>query len=94
MNPPNPVDELLAERLSHTIDLLRAEIRELRAEVEHQRELNQHRLTALEADTADHEQRLRAATEGVTQFKMFSGLAAGSSTIASVIALIKVFLSP
>ncbi len=85
-------DELLAEKLSHTIDLIRADNRELRAELAHQKELFEHRLAALERDAQDHEMRIRSATEGVTQFRQWAGLASGGSAIMSLIALVRAFL--
>jgi hypothetical protein len=84
----------MAEKLAHTLDLMRAEIGALRAELVHQKEFHEHRLAALEEDAKDHEQRLRSNTEGVTQFKQWSGLAAGGSSIMSIVALLKSFISP
>jgi hypothetical protein len=86
--------ELLTEKLSHTIDLLRSDNQALRKELEHQKELFEHRVARLERDAGDHELRLRAATEGVTQFKQWSGLAAGGSSVISLVALIKAFFGP
>jgi hypothetical protein len=85
----NSEAELIAEQLRHTIDLLRAEIAALRQSQEHDREMSGHRLRALEEQSRDHETRLRAATDGVTQFKVWSGLATGGSWIVSVFALIR-----
>ena len=84
-NPGNTTVEglqaaLVAEQFSHAVDLLRAE-----------QKLINSRLDRLEADSGDHEQRLRSATDGVTQFKVWSGLAAGGSGIVSLIALIRAF---
>jgi hypothetical protein len=99
--------ELVAEKLLHTIDLLRAEMRELHqasdrkiGELEaqilrlregntYQKELHDHRLAQLEGAVRDHEERLREATDGVTQFKVWSGLAAGGSGLVSLAALIR-----
>jgi hypothetical protein len=71
---------LVAEQFSHAVDLLRSE-----------QKLINSRLDRLEVDSGDHEQRLRAATDGVTQFKVWSGLAAGGSSIVALIALIRAF---
>ncbi len=90
----NLAAELMAEKLSHTIDLMRAEISTLRAEQGHQRELFDHRLRQLEDAARDHEQRLRGNTEGVTQFRQWAGLASGGSAIMSLAALIKAFFVP
>ncbi len=90
----DPASALMAEKLSHTIDLLRADISALRAEQAHQKELFEHRVARLEVDAKDHEQRIRDATSGVTQFKTWSGLAAGGSSIVSIVALLKSFISP
>ena len=87
-------DELLEEKLTHTIDLLRGEIAALRTEQKHQKELFAEQIARLEREAEDHEQRIRNATEGVTQFKQWSGLAAGGSSIMAMIALIKAFLAP
>jgi hypothetical protein len=86
--------DLIAEQLRHTIDLLRAEIAQLRQVQEHDREMSAHRLRALEEQARDHEARIRAATEGTTQFKMWSGLATGGSWIASAAALIRAWVGP
>lgn len=83
---------LLAEQLRHATNLLTAQIQSLEAKVLHQTDLNHQRLVMLEEQMRDHETRIRAATEGVTQFKLFSGLASGGSGLMSLVALIKTFL--
>ena len=83
---------LIAEQLTHAIDLLRAEIASLRADLEHHRELSNSRLTNLEDCQKDHEARIRATTEGVTQFKMFSGISSGGATLISIFTMLKVIL--
>jgi len=55
-------------------------------------EFTQHRLDQLEKSVADHENRIRSATDGVTQFKVWSGLASGGSSVMSIVALVKAFL--
>ena len=55
-------------------------------------DLFHHLVTLLEEGMRVHEMRLRAASEGVTQFKLFSGLASGSSGLMSLVALIKAVL--
>jgi hypothetical protein len=71
---------LIAEQLSHALDLIKAE-----------QKLINNRLEHLEKQGDDHETRLRAATDGVIQFKVWSSLAAGGSGIVSLIALFKAF---
>jgi hypothetical protein len=83
--------ELVAERLGRAVDLLRAEIAELRAAQAHDRELCDQRLGALEHQGEDHEARLRTATDGVTQFKVWSGLASGGSGLLSLAAFLRSF---
>jgi hypothetical protein len=90
MNPQQA--ELMTERLARTVDLLRAESRTLRLSQSHDRELVDRRLRTLEAQAADHEKRLRTATEGVTQFKVWFGLTSGGSSLLSVIAVLRTFL--
>jgi len=83
--------ELIAEQIRHANSLLKAEVAALRAELDHQKELTTHRLRSLEIQTADHETRLRAATDGVTQFKMWSGLTNGGSSLLAIVAFVKAF---
>jgi hypothetical protein len=83
---------LLTEQLRHANALLQAQIKTLDARLAHQQAMNQQRLAMLEEQIRDHETRIRTATEGVTQFKLFSGLASGGSGLMSLVALIKTFL--
>ena len=83
---------LLTEQLQHANHLLQAQIRALEVKVTHLQAMNQQRLAALEEETRDHETRIRSATEGVTQFKLFSGLASGGSGLMSLVALLRTFL--
>jgi len=83
---------LLTEQLRHANALLQAQIKTLDARLVHQQAMNQQRLAMLEEQIRDHETRIRTATEGVTQFKLFSGLASGGSGLMSLVALIKAFL--
>jgi hypothetical protein len=80
---------LIAEQLKGAITSLRAEIKAIAAEQGHQYEFTSHRLKQLEEMVKDHETRIRAATDGVTQFKVWSGLATGGSWIVSAMALIR-----
>lgn len=94
MNPDSSDLEtaLLKEQFTHMLDLMQGKLTQLEEQQKHDREFNAHRLDQLEEDTKDHETRLRSNTEGVTQFKLFSGLASGGSGILAVIALLKAFL--
>jgi hypothetical protein len=84
--------ELLSEQLRHASNLLQAQIQSLDAKLTHQGAMNHQRLAMLEEGIRDHETRIRAATEGVTQFKLFSGLASGGSGLMSLVALLRTFL--
>ena len=72
--------ELIAEQLRHTVDLLKA-----------QNDMLNLRITALEKTKDDHENRIRNLTDGVTSFRVWSGLASGGSSIMSIVALVKAF---
>lgn len=85
--------QLIAEQLKHAIHLLQSDLEALRAQQAHDREMTQLRLTSLETTTQDHESRLRSTTDGVTQFKMWTGLASGGSSLAALAALLRSFLS-
>lgn len=89
--------ELIAERLLHAIDLLRSEMREKQLSAENELQLlklNQehfnHRIEQLEETDKDHESRIRGASEGVTQFRVWSG----GAGIMSVVAFIKSIFVP
>lgn len=84
--------DLLTEQLRHANNLLQAQIRALEVRLAHQQAMNHQRLVMLEEEIRDHETRIRAATEGVTQFKLFSGLASGGSSLMSLVAFLKAFL--
>jgi hypothetical protein len=71
-------ERLIAEQFSHALDLLKAE-----------NTLLMHRVQQLESQVTDHEARLRSATDGVTQFKVWSGLSSGASSIIAIIALVR-----
>lgn len=85
--------ELIAEQLRHTIDLLNARIDGLARELSYQKELNSHRLGTLEDSQKDHETRIRGLKDGVTSFRVWTGLTNGGASIMSIIAFIKAFIS-
>jgi hypothetical protein len=83
---------LLSEQMSHALDLLRADLDGLQVRLAHQDDMSSHRLSLLEDTAADHEERLRTVSDGVTQFKMWTGLVSGSAGLAALTALLKSFL--
>lgn len=89
---------LIAEQLGRFKDQLGARLDRTDESIRHHSALEDARLTALTAEVAqlrrlleDHEMRIRAATDGVTSFKVWSGLAGGGSAILSVISLARAF---
>lgn len=84
--------ELMISQVRHATALLQGRLQRMEQVVAHQQALQEQRLRQLEGLMADHEARLRTATEGVTQFKLFSGLASGGSGLMSLVALFKAFL--
>lgn len=89
---------LLAEQLGRMVDSINARMNALEERQKHHSELDAEKYAAIRADLSelkdqghDHELRLRAATDGVTSFRVWSGLAAGGSSIVSIIALVKGF---
>jgi hypothetical protein len=76
-------------KFKHTIDLLRAETAKLRAEKDHEKELYELRIKQLETDQEDHERRIRTMQDGVTSFKVWSGLANGGAGLLSLMALFR-----
>lgn len=85
-------EALLTEQLRHVNNLLQGQIKALETRLAHQQAMNAQRLAMLEEQIRDHEVRIRTATEGVTQFKLFSGLASGGSGLMSLVAILKSFL--
>ncbi len=86
-------NELLYEQLTHTLDLIQNEINALRTEIGHHREMIGHHIEVLEKQSLDHETRLRDATNGVTQFRLWSTLSSGGSALLSITALIRTFFA-
>jgi len=82
---------LLAEQINHAIDLLKADLAALETRLEHTTRLAEQQLADLELISADHEQRLRTVSDGVTQLKVYSSLMSGSSSVLSIAALVKSF---
>jgi hypothetical protein len=85
-------DLLAAERQAHTLNLIRAELHEIRLSLQHQAELFERRFRHIEACTEDHEKRLRQNTEAVTQLKVQSYISTGGSWVVSAAALLKAFI--
>lgn len=79
--------ELIAAQLKHTIDLLQGEIQTLKVQQAHEKELYEHRITALEKAESDHEARIRILAESSTRYKVTSGLTSGGAGLISLIAL-------
>ena len=75
------------------LESIRGEIRLMRAELQHNRELLERRLSAVEKICDDHENRLRDVTAGVTQFRFWSSVTSGGSTAMSLLALLKSFIA-
>lgn len=84
--------EVLLSQLRHANSLLGARLKVLEMQADHRIAALEQRIRSLEEQMADHEMRLRTVSEGVTQFKLFSGLASGGSGIMSLVAVIKAFL--
>ena len=74
------------------LESIRGELKLMRAEINHSRELSERRLTAIEKICEDHEARLRDVTTGVTQFRFWSSVSSGGSTAMSILALLKSFI--
>ena len=82
---------LFGEQFRHMVDVMDAKLDRIELNQEHLKELIEHRLNYLEKQGEDHEMRIRAATDGVTQFKVRSGLTSAGSGILSIMAMVKSF---
>lgn len=90
-NPRSQSDALVGAKLAHALDLLRVELQATRAELEHYKDLANHRLAELETQHHDHETRLRQLQDSSTQFKFLVSLAAGGGLL-SIIALLQALI--
>ena len=68
------------------LESIRGELKLMRAEMNHSRELSERRLNAIEKICEDHEARLRDVATGVTQFRFWSSVSSGGSTAMSILA--------
>ena len=84
-------DSIVEEQLNHMVDLMNAKLDRIELNQEHLKEMLEHRLSYIEKQGEDHEVRIRAATEGVTQFKVRSGLTSAGSGLLSIMAMLKAF---
>ena len=71
------------------LESIRGEIKLMRAELEHNRQLSEERLSRMEKILDDHETRLRDVSTGVTQFRFWSSVSSAGSTAMSMLAVIK-----
>jgi hypothetical protein len=71
------------------LESIRGEIKLMRAELEHNRQLSEERLSRMEKILDDHETRLRDVSTGVTQFRFWSSVSSAGSTAMSLLAVIK-----
>lgn len=92
-NADEPQDQLIAEQLGHTLDLMRSELATTRADQRHSDEMGDMRLRTLECQAADFEKRLRELTESATQFKLLVSLAVGGGLL-SLVELVRGLLHP
>ena len=74
------------------LESIRGELKLMHAELQHNRELSERRLSAVEKICEDHEDRLRDVAAGVTQFRFWSSISSGGSTAMSLLALLKSFI--
>lgn len=89
---PNEV-RLMAEQLSHAIDLLRAQIEALDGRIQHKEEIAALRLSALESSQADQEARLRLLTDSVVRLTTTYSLAqAGQAVFALILSALAAYL--
>lgn len=87
------MDQDIDKEFKPLLESIRGEIRLMRAELQHNRELLERRLASVEKICEDHENRLRDVTAGVTQFRFWSSVSSGGSTAMSLLALLKSFIT-
>jgi len=84
---------LLAEQISHTLDLLRARIETLEIRIQHEEEIAGLRLAGLERSQSDQEARLRLVTDAVVRLTTATNLAqVGQAAFALVLSALAAYL--
>ncbi len=98
MDEPDPIYQLVIERLDHFQAAFEARFKLMEMNVEHFQKLNDQQVSTLKADLAqlrkdleDHESRLRTLTESAVTFRTWSNLFSGGSLAASLTALFRAF---
>ena len=86
------MDQEKIEECRTLLESIRGELKLMRAELQHNRELTERRLGEIEKICGDHEERLRDVAAGVTQFRFWSSVSSGGSTAMSLLALLKSFI--
>ena len=86
------MDQEKIEECKTLLECIRGELKLMRAELQHNRELTERRLGVIEKICEDHEERLRDVTAGVTQFRFWSSVSSGGSTAMSLLALLRSFI--
>jgi hypothetical protein len=89
------VDEkeiLSNNQLTEIVNAMNSKLDRIELNQMHIKEMIEYRLANLEKQGDDQETRIRTATEGVTQFKVKSGLTSAGSGLLSIIALLKSFI--
>ena len=90
---------LLTEQLGRFKDRIESSLGTLEAGQKHSKEINdlqvklyESQIDELKKQVEDHETRIRSATDGVTQFKTWSGIISGGSFVAAIAAFLKAFM--
>jgi predicted RNase H-like nuclease (RuvC/YqgF family) len=91
--------QLIIEQLARMKDQINARIDRMEETIKHQAQLQDTRLVSVTGEIQslrkmldDHETRIRSVNDGVTSFKVFSGLASGGSSVLSVVSLLRALL--
>jgi hypothetical protein len=84
-------EELFAEKLMRVNDLMAAEIKQLRLELDQNKEILELKIKELDECNNDHEARIRSMHESVASFKVKNSVAAGMANLLSIVALIRTF---
>ncbi|MFL7892769.1 MAG: hypothetical protein AB8I56_11965 [Anaerolineales bacterium] len=82
---------MIGEQFRHYMDVMDAKLDRIELNQGHMNEMLEHRLNYLEKQGEDHEARIRAATEGFTQFKVRNGITSVGSGALSILAMVKAF---
>ena len=90
----DPIDDLIAAQLKHTMDLIRFDLDKIKGTIDHNNQNNDLRLDRIEECIKDDETWIRCMQKDVTKNNVIYGVSSLGSSLLSSIALLRTFFIP